>query len=65
MRAILERLESGWRSIVELCLRYDAAITCVVKSYGGDRPLISFDKDTIKKIAELNADLDVDLYILS
>jgi len=36
---------------------------CIVKSYGGDRPQIFFDKEVIRKLAELNAEIDVDLYV--
>ena len=64
VRSLLHRLDSSWPSLVQLGQRYDAVITCVVESYGGDQPAIYFEKDIVKRVAELNAHLDVDLYIL-
>lgn len=63
VRALLRRLQPAWASLTELGQRYEAAVECVVKSYGGDRPEIGFDKDLIQQVAQLNATLGVDLYI--
>ncbi len=62
--SLLGRLEPAWQSLFELGPRYDAGIVCVVRSHGGDRPAIWFDSDIVKRAAELNACIDVDLYAL-
>ena len=65
VKSLLDRLEPVWDVAVELGKKHYAEFSCVVYSYGGDRPAISFDNEVIKRLAELNATLDVDLYILS
>lgn len=64
MRALLDQLRPVWSVLHSLAERYQAVFTCIVESYGGDRPPIQFDKDVVRGIAELNAPLDVNLYIL-
>jgi hypothetical protein len=61
---VLARLAPAWSAFVELGVRYDAYINCVVESYDGDRPAIPFDRDTVGRVAELRAAIDVDLYVL-
>lgn len=63
VRTVLEQLKPAWPVLVELGRRYDVEIACVVRSFGGDRPSMHFDKDSVKRIAELNAALDIDLYV--
>jgi hypothetical protein len=63
VKSVLERLQPSWAVLVELALQYDTVISCVVYSYGGDRPAMHFDKDIVKRAAELNAAIDIDLYI--
>ncbi len=51
-----------WAIVIYL---YDAEISCVVYVDVGDSvPAIHFDRDIIQKIAELNAEIDVDLYYI-
>ncbi len=65
VKSIFEKLRSSWESLVNLCHLYDAEISCVVYVDVGDSvPAIHFDQDTIQKVAELNAEIDVDLYYL-
>ncbi len=64
VKDVIERLQPGWAALVELGSRYEAHFSCVVHSYGGDRPAIYFDPDIVKRIAELNATIEVDLYVL-
>lgn len=64
IRSLMELLQPVWPALVELCNKRHAEIYCVVYSYGGDRPGIFFDRDAVRRAADLNADIDVDLYIL-
>lgn len=60
---ILEQLEPCMQDCQSFCLRYYAEISCVIESYGGDRPEIHLNKDVMQLISKLNASIDVDLYI--
>lgn len=62
--SVLERLQSGWWPLVELCSRYSAELDCVVYSYGGGRPAIIFGRDIVKRAAELHAEISVDLLVV-
>jgi hypothetical protein len=61
--AVLRQLRPCWPRLVDLCTRYEAGLNCVVKSYGGDRPALPFDKEVVRRCAELGAWIDVDLYV--
>jgi hypothetical protein len=60
---IFEELQPSWQSLVEICKQYDALISCAVYRYQ-QIPAIDLDKDIVKKAAELNAGIDVDVYYL-
>jgi hypothetical protein len=62
--ALLRRLKPGWDTLLGLCQRYDAEVACAVYSYGGARPAIHLRKDQCRRLSELNASLDVDVYAL-
>lgn len=61
---VLDLLQPAWSQFVALSSRSYAEIACVVYSYGGARPPIHFDRDIVRRAAELNAAIDVDLYVL-
>ncbi len=61
--AVLERLRPAWPALQKLGGQFDAQIVCVVRSYGGDRPPISLGKGIVKRIADLSASIEVDLYM--
>ena len=63
IKSIFEELQPSWQSLVEICKQYDAMISCTVYRYKLT-PFIYFDKDIVRKTAELNAQIDVDLYFL-
>lgn len=65
VRDVLRRIEPAWPVFVDLGARHTAVIECVVWSYGGDRPAITFTPDIVRQAAELHAAIDVDLYVLS
>jgi hypothetical protein len=63
IKSIFEELQPSWQSLVEICKQYDALISCAVYRYQ-QIPAIDLDKDIVKKAAELNAGIDVDVYYL-
>jgi len=63
IRNVLDGLRPRWSSVVPLTEIYATEIECVVKSYGGDRPALHIDAEVLKSIADLNAALDIDLYV--
>jgi len=62
-RVVLEQLKQGWQPLIELCSVYEAEF-CGVVYTSGDRPAIHFDKEILKAVQQLNAEIDVDLYVL-
>jgi len=64
IKALLKRLCPARQALVSLGKRYDAEVECVMYIYGGERPAEHFDRDAVRQMAELNASIDVDLYIL-
>ncbi|MEA5470216.1 DUF4279 domain-containing protein [Spirulina sp. 06S082] len=66
IEVVLNKIEDNWQSFVKICCKYYAELECTIYIYDEDnRPTISFDKKLVKKLAQLNAEIDVDLYILS
>ena len=64
VRYVLEQLQPGWEPLAQLCTQHDAEIDCVIY-VNGQVPAIHFDKRIIDRVDKLNAEIDVDLYILS
>ncbi len=64
VEAVLRQLRPGWLALEDLCLRYQAKLFCVVRSYGGARPALIFNKEIVKQVAELSAAIEIDLYVL-
>ena len=60
---VLGKLRPSWESFCEFGKSYDAELSCVIKSYGGDRPVIGFSKRVIAELNELDAEIDIDLYV--
>jgi Domain of unknown function (DUF4279) len=65
--SLIERLNRSWGKLVELTSNdyYCAEISIVINVYGNDVPAINFSPEVIKKIAEINASIDIDLYVLN
>lgn len=61
VESVFEQLEPGWESLVKICPDYDALICGVIYAYT-EMPAISLTKENIKKISELNAGIDIDVY---
>ncbi|WP_449418172.1 DUF4279 domain-containing protein [Phormidium nigroviride] len=63
VKSVLEQLQPGWLPLVELCKHYYVEIACVIY-YSGSVPSIHFDKYIVEMAHQLNAEIDVDLYVL-
>jgi hypothetical protein len=61
---LLNRLSQVWEKVINLNKLYYAEISCVVYSYEAQGPGLHLDKKTLKQIAELNAEIDLDYYSL-
>jgi hypothetical protein len=64
LKSILALLQRGWLPLVELSKCYKAEIACVIYYRSGSVPAIHFDKSIIDKVHQLNAEIDVDFYVL-
>lgn len=64
IKSVLEQLQPGWLPLVELCKRYDSEIACVIYYRSGSVPSIHFDKHLVDMAHQLNAEIDVDFYVL-
>lgn len=63
VKDVLDQLQAGWASLKGVSARFDSEISCVlyIKSVN---PPVHFDKDTVARIAELGAEIDIDIYVL-
>ncbi len=61
---LLERIRPHKQQFIEIGKTFDPVLSCVVYSYDGDRPYLGFSRDEINELAELNATVDIDLYVL-
>jgi hypothetical protein len=59
---LIGELRGNWQTVRLFSNQHEAEFSCVVRIYDGARPEVSFDSSTIESIAELSADLDIDLY---
>jgi hypothetical protein len=66
VKSVLEQLKPSWSSLVEISAQCYTEISCTIYIYSEAQvPAIHFDKDIVQQLAELNADIDIDLYILT
>src|SRR6266508_874114 len=61
--AVLSRVAGLWHELKGLAAEHSAGLSCVVHSFGGDTPTIGFDPVDVRRLAELGAWIDVDLYV--
>ncbi|MEG3898838.1 MULTISPECIES: DUF4279 domain-containing protein [unclassified Microcoleus] len=64
INSVLEQLQPGWVPLLELCKCYAAEIACVIYYRRGSVPAIHFAPDIVAQAAKLNAEIDVDFYVL-
>ena len=64
IKSVMEQLQPGWLSLVEVCKHCKVEISCVIYYRSGSIPAIHFDKYIVEKVHQLNAAIDVDFYVL-
>lgn len=57
---ILKPLKEKLQKLSQTCY---SEVSCVINVFGGERPAIHFDRDTIRLFSDLNAHIDIDLYV--
>lgn len=63
LKSIFEQLQPVWTILKEICFLYQTEISCVI--YVSEQvPSIHFNPGILGQIHQLNASLDVDLYVL-
>ena len=62
--ALIHKIESHIDKFQDLPKDIEIELSCVVYSYGGDRPAIFFEKEVIRLLGVINAEIDIDLYVL-
>lgn len=60
---VLEQLKQSWQAVAELCSIYDAEF-CGVIYTSGNRPAIHLDRIILSAVLQLNAEIDIDFYVL-
>ncbi|WP_041234004.1 DUF4279 domain-containing protein [Cylindrospermum stagnale] len=64
IKDVLARLQPSWEKLIEICSQYYTEISCVIYCYDPQSPVIHFNKQIIKSVFEINAEIDVDYYCL-
>jgi Domain of unknown function (DUF4279) len=65
VQCLLEILSPAWDKLVEFGKIYDAEFNCVIYSYEAQGPGIHLNKQMLNRMAQLNAEFDVDYYSLA
>lgn len=63
IKSLFEQLQPIWDIVQEIGHNYDAEISCVIYTEA-EVPAIHLDKEIINKSHQINAEIDIDLYIL-
>ncbi|WP_048327213.1 DUF4279 domain-containing protein, partial [Crocosphaera watsonii] len=63
IKSLFEELHPVWGVLQEISNNYDLEISCVVYT-DGEVPSIHLDQEIINKSQQINAEIDVDLYVL-
>ena len=61
---LLSEVHPFQQDLARICGDYDAELACIFYLAGDDRPAIHFTPQQLRKLADLNAHIDVDLYLL-
>ncbi|MDJ0600378.1 MAG: DUF4279 domain-containing protein [Crocosphaera sp.] len=62
-KSLFYQLQPVWESLQEIAYHYDIEISCVIYT-DGEIPTIHLDKEIINKSHQINAEIDIDLYVL-
>ena len=61
---LFRMLKPGWKALKKISSKYHLELALTVTSYDATGPELGFDSGVIKKLAEINSRVDVDLYNL-
>lgn len=65
IQSVLQQLEPAWESLAKISALYYTELSCHIYLYDDEQvPAIHFEQEVVRKIAELNAEIDVDIYVL-
>jgi hypothetical protein len=64
IKYILNQLESKRNFLQEICSKNYGELSCIIYAINKERPSIHLDQDIIKKVHQLNCEIDIDLYFL-
>lgn len=67
IESIFEQVKEKWQILVDIGNQYYIEIECAIYIYDDSEqpiPIIHLDKEITQKLAELNAEIDIDLYVL-
>ncbi len=63
IKSLFEQLKPVWDIVQQMSHNYDTEISCVIYT-DGEIPTIHLDQEIINKSNQINAEIDIDLYIL-
>lgn len=66
VRRLFDRLQPDTAKLIDICtrLQLESSLNCVLYIRGNERPAVHFDPDIIQWLAQLQAEIDIDLYHL-
>ena len=63
VNAVLHQIAPFKEKFRKVTAKYPPMLACVIYTYDGDRPAIVFERNVVMELADLNALIDIDLYI--
>ncbi|MGK7883824.1 MAG: DUF4279 domain-containing protein [Crocosphaera sp.] len=63
IKSLFKQLQPVWNRLQKISNNYDIEISCVIYT-DGEVPSIHLDKEIINKSKQINAEIDIDLYVL-
>jgi hypothetical protein len=63
---LVDQIQPNTAKLKEICtrLQLEPALNCVLYIEGNDRPAVHFDPDIVQWLAQLQAEIDINLYYL-
>jgi hypothetical protein len=65
VESILSQIQSGWEMLTKVSCDYEIVLACHLFVRGPQVPAIHFGKRITKLLSEINAAIDVDIYVSS
>lgn len=61
---LLRMLTPSWETLREISTKYHLELSLTITTYDATGPEVGFDSGIVKKLAEINSHVDIDLYCL-